>query len=241
MVEQPTSTVKNPYLDREDVLGEIRAAFASRDPSYDDRRYSLSQRLRSLNEQLAQQQRKGHAMACAEQIALEAQWLLNYREDWPRAARRIERLAQYLADPPQGGPRPDPDGSWGGCCTEWYRKLEPTVDALQGDLTKLKLVPLAFMQRLADPGWTLDYLFRLQITDIARTGVNQRDELGAVQSALCQLIFKKKLRRVLATNPVLGFDISDELELRVRDYLDQTQHPRTGYWCELAGGDREHV
>src|SRR5262249_45615408 len=111
----------------------------------------------------------------------------------------------------------------------WYRKLEPTVDALQGALPSVGLKPLRFMQRLADPGRVLDYLYRLQITDIAGTGSNNRDELGAVQSALSQLIFKDQLRELMESQD-LGFSVSNELQAVYADYLDQTQHPRTGYW-----------
>jgi hypothetical protein len=36
----------------------------------------------------------------------------------------------------------------------------------------------------------LDYLYRLQITDIRASGRNERDELAPVQTALPQLVFK---------------------------------------------------
>jgi len=86
------------------------------------------------------------------------------------------------------------------------------------------------MQRLEDATAVLDYLYRLQTTDIRANGRNERDELGAVQSALSQLIFKDELRDTLKETPALGFTISDELEALYGDYLKQTQHPRTGYW-----------
>ncbi len=218
----------NSFVDREDVLAQIRAAFTARDAQYPERRAELKKRLAPLAARLEQLQASGHPMICADQIRLEAQWLLNYRDDWNRASQRIDDLEKSLADTEQHGPAQDDDGSWGGCCTEWYRKLEPTIDALQGDLPS-RLKPLLFMRRLADPGGTLDYLYRLQISDIAGTGANHRDELGAVQSALSQLIFKDQLRDLL-TDRDLGFSITPELEACYFDYLEQTQHPRTGYW-----------
>jgi len=86
------------------------------------------------------------------------------------------------------------------------------------------------MERFKDARAVLDHLYRLQITDIRANGRNERDELGAVQSALSQLIFKDELRETLKENPALGFTISDELEAIYGDYLQLTQHPRTGYW-----------
>ncbi len=219
----------NPFVDREDVLTQIRAAFTTRDAHYAERRAELKKRLAPLAARLEQLQAIGHPMICADQIRLEAQWLLNYRCDWNRASRRIDELEKSLTETEQHGPVQDDDGSWGGCYTEWYRKLEPTIDALQGDLPSTGLKPLLFMQRLTDPARTLDYLYRLQISDIADTGANNRDELGAVQSALSQLIFKDQLRDLL-TDRDLGFSVTAELEACYFDYLEQTQHPRTGYW-----------
>jgi hypothetical protein len=219
----------NPFLDRDDLLTKIRAAFVARDSHYPDRRAALKGQLKPLADRLDQLQKQGHPMVCAEQILLEAQWLSNYRDDWDRAAQRIADLTQAVAKPDDDRPMQDDEGSWGCCCKAWYRKLEPTIDALQGELPGA-LKPLQFMQSLADAGRMLDYLYRLQISDIAATGENHRDELAAVQSALSQLIFKDQLRELLASRPELGFSVTRELEAYYSDYLDQTQHPRTGYW-----------
>jgi hypothetical protein len=221
----------NPFIDRDDVLSQIVGEFAARDPAYPNRRRALKQKLAPLTDQLSRLQESGHPMRCAEQIMLEVQWLLNYRDDWDRAERRLGELAVSLADISQGEASQDEDGSWGSCCEEWYRTLEPTVDALQiAGLEASRLRPLLFMERFKDARAVLDYLYRLQITDIRANGRNERDELGAVQSALSQLIFKDELRETLKENPALGFTISDELEAIYGDYLQLTQHPRTGYW-----------
>src|SRR5262249_23575387 len=106
----------------------------------------------------------------------------------------------------------------------------PTVDALQDDDLPAHPKRLKFMAALKRPKWVANYLYRLQITDIAANGRNDRDELGAVQTALSQIIFKDEVRDILKDHPSLGFKISDELEIVYLDYLRQTQHPRTGYW-----------
>src|SRR6266702_2185233 len=139
----------NPFIDRDDILTKIRAAFTARDPHYAARRAELKQRLAPLAATLEHLQASGHPMNCADQIRLEVQWLLNYREDWTRAARRMDDLEKNLVDTEQPAATQSDDGSWGGCCTEWYRK--PTVDALQGDLPSAGLKTLLFMQRLSDP------------------------------------------------------------------------------------------
>src|SRR5262249_29772282 len=156
--------------------------------------------------QLDELQESGAPMGCAEQISLETKWLLNYRDDFDRAERRLAALTASLADPGRGEASQSDDGSWGGCCEEWYRKLEPTIDALQAaSLDASGLKPLLFIERLKDARAVLDYLYRLQITDIRANGRNERDELGAVQSALSQLVFKDGLRDTLNETPSLGF------------------------------------
>ena len=219
---------ESSFLDREDVLGRIRKEFERRNPGYAAERKRLKGLVQPFAEELDRLQAAGHPMTCSEQILLEAQWLLNYTDDWARAQRRLSDLEASLAQVDQPGPHQATDGSWGGCCEEWYRKLEPTVDALQ-NLAGSPVAPLAFMKRLQDPARTLDYLWRLQITDVRATGRNDRDELGAVQSALSQLIFKDELRDLFADRK-LGLRISPKLEESYLDYLWQTQHPRTGYW-----------
>ncbi|HMD65520.1 MAG TPA: hypothetical protein VKG22_02575 [Stellaceae bacterium] len=226
-----TSGNTNRFIDRDDVLAQIVGEFSARNPAYSDRRRALKQKLAPLADQLNKLQESGHPMGCPEQIMLEVQWLLNYRDDWDRAERRLADLTTGLADIGQAEATQGDDGSWGSCYEEWYRKLEPTVDALQtAGLDASSLKPLLFMQRLEDATAVLDYLYRLQTTDIRANGRNERDELGAVQSALSQLIFKDELRDTLKETPALGFTISDELEALYGDYLKQTQHPRTGYW-----------
>src|SRR5712664_543567 len=225
------SDSSNPFINRDDLLQLIRKEFTSLDPHYGEKRGDLLGALKAPADEVAARQQAGLPAACANQILLEISWLANYRDDWDRAKRRLVDLQKALAQPDKLEPTQDDEGSWGACCEEWYRKLEPTVDALQEvtDSTP-KLKPLRFMEKLQDAQATLDLLYRLQITDIRNTRKNQRDELGAMQTALSQMIFKDGLRDLLIDRPELGFSISPELEASYTDYLQQTQHPRTGYW-----------
>ena len=224
---------ENPYIDRDDVLSQIADRFTARHTDYADQRRTRKKRLGDLEKQLAAKQDARHPMACSEQILLEAGWLLNYSDDWPRADKRLDALERSLADTGQPPLSQGDDGSWGACCEAPYRKLEPTVDALQSpQLQSEPLKPLRFLRdlHLDSPHGMLDYLYRLQTSDIYATGANNRDELGAVQTALSQLIFKDEIRDLLANRPELCFTVSEELEATYSDYLHQTQHPRTGFW-----------
>ena len=178
-------------------------------------------------------------MRCSDEIRDEAAWLCNYGCEWTRLSNRLNDLEQSLRDPDQGVPSQESDGSWSPCAVEFYRKLDRTVDELQSPrLDGGTIRPLTFLRRLSEPEVLQGYLWRLQISDIAVTGRNDRDELGAVQSALSQLFYKDSLRALL-DDPRLGFAVTPALEAVYADFMRQTQNPRTGYWGPwYRDGDR---
>src|SRR6185295_6156158 len=98
----------------------------------------------------------------SQQISLEAQWLINYTDDWARADQTLDRFEASL-DQGNAPYEQQPDGSWGVGCTEFYRKLEVTVDALQDTLDGPTLRPLTFMQHLQDPQRVRDLLDGLRV------------------------------------------------------------------------------
>ena len=228
---------ENPYIDRDDLLGLIRAEFVAygngHGQDYKKLRSDLLGKLKEPGDIITRRQHDGKPAACAYQIWLELGWLAKYCTDWDKADARLADLTKVMANLDQDQIDPsqsDVDGSWGGCISEWYRKLEPTIDALQLLSDNEEVGPLTFIAPLKDARATLDRLWQLQISDIRTTGRNNRDELGAMQTALSQLIFKDDLRDLLKDRPKLGFDITPELEAIYGDFLGQTQHPRTGYW-----------
>jgi hypothetical protein len=217
------------YITRDDILKRIHAAWVSFDRTYDARRGAFRDELGKLDDRLKKLQRPGRELPRSVQIATEVGWLLNYRADWDRVSQRLADLEASLATPDQPNDQLA-DGSWGDCALERYRKLEPTVDMLQKeDIVPQTLKRLAFMAQYQEPKWLLNELWRLQISHIEKTGENHRDQLGATQSALAQLIFKDNLRDVLKAKN-LGFEVTTELEQTFLDFFEQTQHPRTGYW-----------
>src|SRR5450631_1434400 len=173
-------------IDRGYVLRRIQREFEAADPYYDQRRSALWDRLTPLAQQVDQLQEQGHAVDCSQQHRLEAQWLLNYTADWPRAEATLRDLETSLASHDQPPLAQDPGGSWGPCCSEPYRKLEPTVGALQDPQlgSGVVLHPLAFMAKFQDMDGLVANLQRLQVSDIRQTKRNNRDELGSLQSSL---------------------------------------------------------
>jgi len=221
----------NSPIDRDDLKPKINAEFLARDPAYSSKAAALGNRLTRLNATLQACLDAHHILPASQQMALEAQWLINYTDDWPRATSALDRLEASLGGDDQPPLAQGVDGSWAPGCQEWYRKLEPTVDALQRDeLTAAALRPLLFMRPLQDADFTIQYLDSLRVSRIRDTGRNNRDEFGAAITALSQLVFKPELRALLIKRPELGFTISPELDKRYTDWLWKLQSPNTGFW-----------
>ncbi len=226
----------NKPIDLPPVMANIRSAFIARDPDYLPKKWGLGGRLEELNARMNQLIATSFQLPISQQISLEAQWLINYTDDWTRATATLDFLEASLA--PKNQPLlQQGDGSWGPGCTEFYRKLEPTVDFLQSDAVLkpkpgqgLTLKPLTFMKWLMTPADVSKRLDELRVSYIHQTGRNNRDEFGSMITSLAQLFFKSKLRKAFALHPEAEFTVSDTLFTGLRDYLFGIQSSETGYW-----------
>jgi hypothetical protein len=237
----------NAPIDRGPVLEKIDAAFTARDAGYDTTWPGYTARLELLNKRMNERIAAHAALPISQQISLEAQWLINYTDDWARATATLDRLEASLG----GGNQPfeqQPDGSWGAGSTEFYRKLEPTVDFLQSNEIqkpkpgeKLTLLSLAFMKPLQDPGFVTSYLDRIRVSRISQTGRNNRDEFGSMITSLAQIFFKKKLKFAFDEHPEAEFTVSDASVANLRDYLWHMQSSVTGYWGPTYDFDGEVI
>jgi hypothetical protein len=237
----------NPPIDRAPVLAKINAAFVTRDPNYNSIRAGHSARLERLNKRMNALIRARTLLPVSQQISLEAQWLINYTDEWARVGDTLDRFEQSLGGGAQKLEQ-QPDGSWGSGAREFYRKLEPTVDFLQSDEVlkpkpghELTLLPLTFMQPLQDPSFVTKRLDELRVSCIHQTGHNNRDEFGSMITSLAQLFFKAKLQRAFTQHPEAQFTVSAESFANFRDYLWQIQSSETGYWGPTYDFDDEVI
>jgi hypothetical protein len=218
-------------FDRTLTVDRIHEAFLKHDPNFDSDIKAPKTRLGVLSGRLTDAQKAGHHMECAEQHFLEARWLLKYTDAWPSIDSALGEFEASLADLNQPDIVQAPDGSWGPCCHKFYRKLEPTVDALQLDsLDPATLYPLTFMAPLLDPVWVADRLKDLQTSDIAQTGWNNRDEYGSMITSLSQLFFKQELLDLFAHYPRLQFQVDQTAIDQYTQSLWAVQDSGTGYW-----------
>lgn len=240
---------KIDYVDRRDIIAMLDAEFAAYRPGYVEEKGLLGEALGRLTGRVLAFQEAGEPLYRSQQIVSEATWLLRYTCDWERLRDRLTKLEESLST----GERVAADqvalvaGKGGGFdagATEFFQVLDNTTDAIQrsGYVPQ----PLTFLKDKLSPGRLLAYLHGLQTSDIRGTGINRRAELASVESSMLQFLTKPKLRGLLSDPELWGTRDLDAIAFKLirlsetyADFLDQAQHPRTGYWGPwyLIGGE----
>ncbi|MCP4327729.1 MAG: hypothetical protein GY791_04745 [Alphaproteobacteria bacterium] len=88
---------------------------------------------------------------------------------------------------------------------------------------------LGFLDRISSPNALLAYLEALRVSEIASTGRDNRDELGAATTVVSQVLFKSNLRRLYREHG-RSPGIDHSLAGVYRGFLDSWQDSRAGYW-----------
>lgn len=228
-------------LSGDEMNDVIDAGFIARDPAYKEQRARFGQRLGALAASLAAIQTRGKTMACSTQMYLEADWLHDYTMDWARLDRQLAELAQSLTNLDQSfANRQSPGtGLWGVCYDEWFLQTEATLSALEDRLDESwqpsLLYPIRVPEKIDTPEKMKAYLRGLLVSDIARTGRDNRGELGNVTTIFSSVFFKGYLREYV--RGAVGRRHDDEsdrssglFQAAYEDFLDRWQDPRTGYW-----------
>src|SRR5579875_832233 len=145
------------------------------DPHYMELRTFYGARARSLAERVFSQERSGKDTACAHQMLLQLAWRLRYTADFRRIDQELNELQQLISHPDAmreavGREQNSEDGSWGGCQTEWFLKLETTVSEYLP--THSPKYPLRFLDRVNSPEKLRAYFDSISISDIATEGID---------------------------------------------------------------------
>lgn len=224
-------SLRNPLT--AEIQQIILREYERRDPDYLQKRDANASKLAPLTERLVAIQEEGKDMTCSEQILIESRWLLEATTNWRRFEINIDRLKRSMETTDQAFAQGQSanDGSWGPCYEEWFMKLDTTVTVLNDLMAsgQSPLYPLSFLERIRDPEDLRSYLDDLLISDVAGSGIDQRDELGAVTGALSQLLFKEGLRQFVDA-PAEGRAVDESFVEAYRRFLDISQDPITGYW-----------
>jgi hypothetical protein len=214
----------------------IREQFNQFDLDYPGRRLERLARLAEPEQRLFALQGQGHSMACSAQILNETRWILNSTAQFARADKNIWLLTISLDHTGQDFAllQDDHAGAWGVCYDEPFKKLDPMITAIN-ELARTKRPPthgaMAFLlqEHMSSPQAMIDYLATIRTSDIVKSGINRRDELGAVTAVLAELLFKEELRDYLRRYVAGGQRFSKYADA-FKTFVDDWQDPRTGFW-----------
>ncbi len=207
-----------------DYRSYIAQDFQTFNPRYNELRAERTRRAFILGRQVFEQEKQGGDTACAHQILLETKWLLDSTADFRRIDKRLDDLERVLSQPENESLArgQDPiDGSWGHCYTEWFFKLDATYDYQKEQKPKY---PLRFLDRVSSPQKLRDYIASIEVSEIARDGMNHRRELN---ESLADLV-----RLILQDRPA-GYTWAPGMKSTIlRIVLDEVRNPKTGWWGE---------
>jgi hypothetical protein len=218
----------------------VETEFSDFDPDSLAHRSRLGDRLIELGEQLAHIQASGHSMQCSNQIYLEAKWLQHYTTYWNELTRRLEDLATSLHEVDQdfATQQSAEAGLWGACYERSFFKVEATMLALIELETKGQIP--RYEVHLPPPFDSFENSFEhfnsLLISDIARTGIDNRGELVNLSTVAALLYFKGQFRGYV--REIVGLLAKDENpdtrtlanSATFAKLIDDWQDPVTGYW-----------
>ena len=212
----------------------VEDQFVLFDPDYRAHKAARLERLHGIEAKLFALQAQGEPMFCSAHMLNETRWLLQSTTQWSRIDKQLWLLGASLQDKDQyfAMSQESHDGSWGVCYDEWFKKLDPMIQSINGMAGKdigPEHTELDFLQPIDTPQELIDYLDRVRVSDIAATGLNRRDELGAVTSVVAEIVFKQHVQDYLARH-VQNLELGPDYAAAFRRYIDEWQDPETGYW-----------
>jgi len=215
---------------------DATADFVAFDPEYRVKHARFADELRILQLELARQAGNGRATPCSRQLFLEARWLVFYSAHWDGIERRLRDLRAMLAlpaDPPNAREQVESDGSFDHCSEAWFLKLDSTIEEVE-DLEEHGLKPkfaLKILDRINSPEKLRTYLDSVLISDVRKTGIDNRFELNIAITAI---------ERFIVGHVKHDYQFHPELKRALFDYQDNHwQDPQTGYfggWYTLPDG-----
>lgn len=237
LVPASYAQVSNADLHREEWIRSDMVAF---NPRYHELMAPRRKEFNTLMNEVYARERAGKVATCSHQIALETRMFMGYTADFPRIDKGLAALKDSLAHPEKEvrGLQEDPeDGSWGGCFTEWYERLDASYDVLimkelQGHEPKYRF---SLLDRVNSPEKIKAYFASITTSDIAHTGVDHRKELNAAYVDLIRLVVDGEPKGY-HWNPGVK-------EALLNLTLDTYRNKKTGWWGEtyIHNGKREYV
>jgi hypothetical protein len=217
-----------------------KQAFALYDPNYKKSRDGRIRWALVVGKSVDEMESKGQNVACAHQILTETKWLFSSTADFEQIDKNLRSLEQLLKHPERNGSttKQDPsDGSWGGCYTRWFFRLDATYDQLSRDEMRDRKpeLQIRLLDRVNSPGKLRQYFDSVSFSDIAKNGVDNRRELNESVADLVRLILQ---------NRPVGYPWDPQVKDALMEIiLNRLRNPETAWWGEryIFGGRNEYV
>jgi len=145
----------------------------------------------------------------------------------------LRELLSRPSDPPEAREQLETDGSYDHCSEAWFLKLDSTIEEVEnrGERGEKPKFPLKLLDRINNPEKLRAYLDSLLISDVAKTGLDNRFELNIAITAI---------ERFIVGHVGSVYDFDPHLRQALFDYQDNVwQDPLTGYfggWYRRADG-----
>ena len=108
---------------------------------------------------------------------------------------------------------------------QWTLLISSPVNPTPG---RSSAYPLNFLSQIERPDQLLGIIYSHQISNIAASGVFNRESLASLSESVPQLLFKSYLSRIASDNGV-NF-LTDGYRQSYLRFLNDTQDPSSGYW-----------
>jgi len=180
-----------------------------------------------LRHRVRQRELAGQSTSCSKQILEEIDWLTGDTVDFARSTRRMDDLEYVLAHPAEEGKagQQDPDdGGWGQCHSEWFFKVNATIDHITSppNRTEKPRYELHLLDRVNAPEKLTRYFDSVSVSDIARTGRDNARELNESLENLGRMI--------LGGRPAYYHWDSGLKETMIDIIMRRLRNPQTGWW-----------
>jgi len=197
------------------------------DPHYWKSLVSRQWQALHLEEQVRANEARGSQTACSHQILTETFWLLGNTADFAAIDRRLRDLKASIAASElesTAGEQDPEDGSWGRCYSEWFFKVDASIDHVLLDPERAPERPMRLLDRVNSPEKLASYFASVAVSDIARTGIDHRREFNEMLADLTRLILHD-WPRGYAWHPRLKETLMDLL-------LHKFRNRDTAWWGE---------
>ncbi len=214
--------------------------FISYDSSYVKKRSEAAVRARTLAKKVFELEAKGYNTSCLHQILYEAGSLIYSTANFTLINERLNDLESAMSFPETQTniEIKDPkDDSYGKCYVEWFLKVVASYNQLEkttGNNPEPTKLP-RFLDPINTPEKLENYLTSISVSDIKKTGVDNKREYNEMHAILIEMIIKGSPQ---------NYVVDSTLKKSLKNLLfNKLRNPLTGWWGEsyIRNGHIEFV